>query len=52
MSRYIMLRVCEKHKHVRTGPPSHVPWTGGVIGATIDRSLRWTTRVWRSELLL
>jgi hypothetical protein len=32
-----------KHRQVRGGPPSHVPWTGGVIGATIDRSVRWTT---------
>lgn len=23
--------------------PSHVPWTGGVLGATVDVSVRWTT---------
>jgi hypothetical protein len=23
--------------------PSHVVWTGGVMGATVDRSVRWTT---------
>jgi hypothetical protein len=25
------------------GKLSHVPWTGGVIGGSVDRSLRWTT---------
>ena len=32
-----------KHARVRGGPPSHVPWTGGVIGGVVDLSLRWTT---------
>ena len=33
-----------KHRAVRGGPPSHVPWTGGVIGgAPWDRSVKWTT---------
>jgi len=32
-----------KHRYVRTGPPTHVPWTGGVIGGTIDRSVKWVT---------
>lgn len=32
-----------KHRSVRNGPPSHVPWTGGVIGGAVDRTLRWTT---------
>ena len=34
-----------KHEHVRGGPPSHVPWTGGVIGKVVDHSVRWTTGV-------
>lgn len=34
-----------RHRHVRTGAPSHVPWTGGVIGGTVDLSVRWTTGV-------
>ena len=42
----------EKHAGVRPGckrgdpwtcPPSHVPWTGGVLGAKVDPSVRWTT---------
>lgn len=33
----------QKHRRVRTGPPSHVPWTGGVVGSTWDRSVRWKT---------
>ena len=32
-----------KHRTVRTGPPSHVPWTGGVFGGTVDLSVRWKT---------
>lgn len=32
-----------RHRHVRTGPPTHVPWTGGVIGGTVDLSVRWET---------
>lgn len=32
-----------KYKHVRTGAPSHVPWTGGVIGQTVDTSVKWVT---------
>ncbi len=32
-----------RHARVRGGPPTHVPWTGGVIGARPDRSLSWTT---------
>ena len=23
--------------------PTHVPWTGGVMGTTLDRSVKWTT---------
>ncbi len=35
-----------KHRLVRTGPPTHVPWTGGVIGgAPWDPSVRWTTGI-------
>ena len=30
---------------MRTGAPSHVPWTGGVVGATVDLTTRWTTGV-------
>ena len=33
----------QKHKHVRTGPPTHVPWTGGVMGGTWDSTVRWVT---------
>ena len=40
----------EKHKRVGVQwhyprPPSHVPWTGGVIGAVLDPSIVWTTGV-------
>ena len=28
---------------MRTGPPTHVPWTGGVLGARVDVSVHWTT---------
>lgn len=34
-----------KYRHVRTGAPSHVPWTGGVIGTTPDLSVKWTTGI-------
>ena len=34
-----------RHRHVRTGPPTHVPWTGGVIGGTFNPSIKWTTGV-------
>ena len=34
-----------KYKYVRTGAPSHVPWTGGVLGQTPDLSIRWTTGI-------
>ena len=29
-----------RHRHVRTGAPSHVPWTGGVIGCARAPALR------------
>ena len=32
-----------KYKHLRGGAPSHVPWTGGVMGATVDLNVKWTT---------
>ena len=32
-----------KHRRVRTGPPTHVPWTGGVLHQTPDLSIRWMT---------
>ena len=34
-----------KHARVRTGPPTHVPWTGGVIGGTVDLSVKWSTGI-------
>ena len=39
-----------KHRHVRktyygADTPSHVPWTGGVIGGTVDLSVQWTTGI-------
>jgi hypothetical protein len=34
-----------KYRSVRTGAPSHVPWTGGVIGSTVDFSVDWQTGV-------
>jgi len=35
----------QKHRYVRTGPPSHVPWTGGVIGTRWDPTVKWTTGI-------
>lgn len=36
----------QKHRYVRTGPPSHVPWTGGIIGGPpTDTSVSWTTGI-------
>ena len=34
-----------KYRHVRSGAPTHVPWTGGVIGQTPDLSIKWTTGI-------
>ena len=34
-----------KYRNVRTGAPSHVPWTGGVLGSTPDLSVQWTTGI-------
>ena len=34
-----------KYRHVRSGAPSHVPWTGGVVGQTVDTSVQWTTGI-------
>mmetsp|Transcript_22294 Transcript_22294/g.48660 ORF Transcript_22294/g.48660 Transcript_22294/m.48660 type:complete len:266 (+) Transcript_22294:270-1067(+) len=33
----------KKHRFVRSGPPTHVPWTGGIIGGMYDPSIKWVT---------
>ena len=34
-----------KYRRVRTGAPSHVPWTGGVVGQKVDLTVKWTTGI-------
>jgi hypothetical protein len=34
-----------RYRSIRTGAPSHVPWTGGVLGTTPDLSVQWTTGI-------
>ena len=35
-----------KYRYIRTGAPSHVPWTGGIIGGPpVDTTVSWTTGI-------
>jgi len=35
-----------KYRFLRSGAPSHVPWTGGIVGGPpVDLTVAWTTGI-------